>query len=45
MDKKPYQFMLTDRLRKRIEIYMKQSGKATISSVIISALEEYLKTR
>ena len=42
-NKTPYQFMLDDDLRKRINIHMMETGKATISSVIISALNEYLK--
>ncbi len=40
----PFQFMLADDLRVRIEKHMKETGKATISSVVIAALNQYLKT-
>lgn len=41
--KMPYQFMLDDDLRQRIEEHMKKTGKATMSSVVIAALNEYLR--
>lgn len=43
MGKKPYQFMLDDDLREKIIDHKNKTGKATISSVIIAAINEYLK--
>lgn len=43
-DKKPYQFMLDDDLREKIENHMRETGKSTISSVVIAALNQYLKS-
>ena len=44
MSKTAFTFMLDDNLKKKIKAHIKETGKTSVTSVIIEAINEYLKS-